>query len=424
MARSHEKQQEYMANFEQALVAMGQSGDAYTEAYAHKRADAVVVNGSIGRELASAQAVGAGPAPPSKALVRAPAAQGASWTAVKHGQEVVCSGTASRIVDVSDRNVLCVAVRGETAILGLADHGLVEMNVRSGVKTRTLYTKRFGHTDWVTSVAYCADGRVLSGGADSKLCLWNASGVSCADLSGHLGSISRVEVDASGLALSSAYDRTVRIWDLKSKREAACCTGHNAPVMTFAVDAGIIVSGDRSGVVKAFDLRTASNVHSYRPVNVAISTMAKMDDGIAVGTLDGNVLFLQGGKQVSKLRAHKNGACSDLAMTSSGLLVSTGADGAVRCWDRRNLGEPVSEFEGTTEDFLYALHVVGDVAFTGDGRGVVKCFDVKTGERGPAPGGAKYAIPAAQNAIRCIAHTDTSLVCAGDDGNALMYDFA
>ena len=34
MARSHEKQQEYMANFEEALVSMGQTGDAYTEAYA------------------------------------------------------------------------------------------------------------------------------------------------------------------------------------------------------------------------------------------------------------------------------------------------------------------------------------------------------------------------------------------------------
>ena len=98
------------------------------------------------------QAVGAGPAPPSKALARGPRAESASWTAVKHGREVVCSGTASRIVDVSDRNVLCLAVRGETAILGLADHGLVEMNVRSGVKTRTLYTKRFGHTDWVSEL--------------------------------------------------------------------------------------------------------------------------------------------------------------------------------------------------------------------------------------------------------------------------------
>ena len=96
----------------------------------------------------------------------------------------------------------------------------------------------------------------------------------------------------------------------------------------------------------------------------------------------------------------------------------------MRSWDRRNLGAPVGEFEGTTEDFLYALHVVGDVAFTGDGRGIVACFDVATGEHGQACGGAKYAIPAAQNAIRCIAHTDASLVCAGDDGNALMYDFA
>ena len=47
-------------------------------------------------------------------------------------------------------------------------------------------------------------------------------------------------------------------------------------------------------------------------------------------------------------------------MTGSGLLVSTGADGAVRSWDRRNLGEPVSEFEGATRQahFLKRLTIL------------------------------------------------------------------
>ena len=40
------------------------------------------------------------------------------------------AASATRVVDVSDRNVLCLAVRGDFAVLGLADHGLVELNVR------------------------------------------------------------------------------------------------------------------------------------------------------------------------------------------------------------------------------------------------------------------------------------------------------
>ena len=63
------------------------------------------------------------------------------------------------------------------------------------------------HWRQVTSVAYCADGRVLSGGSDSKLCLWNASGTICKDLTGHLGSVAKVAVSAGEQANPSGAAR-------------------------------------------------------------------------------------------------------------------------------------------------------------------------------------------------------------------------
>ena len=39
------------------------------------------------------------------------------------------------------------------------------------------------------------DGRVLSGGMDKLLCLWDAKVVKCQNLTGHNGSISKVKVD-------------------------------------------------------------------------------------------------------------------------------------------------------------------------------------------------------------------------------------
>ena len=47
--------------------------------------------------------------------------------------------------------------------------------VLAGRKTRTLYTARMGHTEWVTCVAHVPSpggARVVSGAMDSKLCLW------------------------------------------------------------------------------------------------------------------------------------------------------------------------------------------------------------------------------------------------------------
>ena len=68
------------------------------------------------------------------------------------------------------------------------------------------------------------------------------------------------------------------------------------------------------------------------------------------------------------------------------------------------------------KDFIYSMLVLNDLVFTGDGRGRVTCFDVPSKQK-------LYVLDAGQNAIRCMAATEKVLVCAGDDGNALMFDF-
>lgn len=50
----------------------------------------------------------------------------------------------------------------------------------TGKPRRQLYNKRNGHSEWVTCVQHLADGRIASGGMDSKICLWNKSGTTCA----------------------------------------------------------------------------------------------------------------------------------------------------------------------------------------------------------------------------------------------------
>merc|ERR1719517_428652 len=100
---------------------------------------------------------------------------------------------------------------------------------------------------------------------DSKLCLWNSSGPNCVDLTGHLGSISRVRTHAhQNFAISSAYDKTLRCWDLRSKREVACCTGHDAPILDFIWADSVVASGDRGGVVRVWDACAGAHVAALR----------------------------------------------------------------------------------------------------------------------------------------------------------------
>jgi WD40 repeat protein len=86
--------------------------------------------------------------------------------------------------------------------------------MKTGKQTRQLYNKRYGHTDWVTSVGFLADGRVLSASMDKRLCLWDRSIVKCSDLQGHNGSISKVQVDDRNVAISASYDSQLLVWNL------------------------------------------------------------------------------------------------------------------------------------------------------------------------------------------------------------------
>ena len=51
--------------------------------------------------------------------------------------------------------------------------------------------------------------------------------------------------------MSTGYDKTVRIWSTKTRRESTCLVGHKAPVLELAwargSNGGGLASGDRDG---------------------------------------------------------------------------------------------------------------------------------------------------------------------------------
>ena len=75
-----------------------------------------------------------------------------------------------------------------------ADHGLREYDLETGEQIRQLFNQDYGHHDWVSTCAYLEDGRVLSGGNDMRLCLWEAEEAKCQELVGHNSNVSKVQV--------------------------------------------------------------------------------------------------------------------------------------------------------------------------------------------------------------------------------------
>ncbi|KAE9359063.1 hypothetical protein PF008_g2414 [Phytophthora fragariae] len=335
------------------------------------------------------------------------------------------------------------------AVVGSSDHALYVVPLggsvssrasRSSSRLRTLYTKRYGHTEWVTCVTHLPDRRVVSGGMDSKLCLWDATGVKCEDLLGHSGSVSCVLAVGDEVALSAGYDKMLRLWNVSRRassrqREISVIKAGTAPILDVSLLLGgqqAAVCGDRDGGVQLIDLqankvlRKHANAHRGHATSVLGSRGDGTDEGSVFfsGGQDGAVKVWDSRQKAAafSLELHvdprngKSGAVGFLREPVGGAntLITGGADGVINVLDKRQSYGVVHSF---TEhlDFIYSLHVRSQLCFSGAGNGMLHVHDWKQGK-------LLYGLGANQAAVRAVAASSNQLIAAGDDGGVVVYD--
>ncbi|KAI9343653.1 WD40-repeat-containing domain protein [Obelidium mucronatum] len=131
-------------------------------------------------------------------------------------------------------------------VVGGANHGLTQICLLSKRENGKLYSKDYGHQEWVTCVESLhlpeRDLHVASGGMDSKVCVWKLINrkpalqrttrsvtekvpeAQCFDLIGHCASISCLRATEQPHFLASgSYDSTIKIWDLSSSQQGGSC---------------------------------------------------------------------------------------------------------------------------------------------------------------------------------------------------------
>eukprot|EP01017_Pseudomicrothorax_dubius_P016931 TRINITY_DN1914_c0_g3_i7.p1 TRINITY_DN1914_c0_g3~~TRINITY_DN1914_c0_g3_i7.p1 ORF type:complete len:196 (+),score=18.02 TRINITY_DN1914_c0_g3_i7:193-780(+) len=186
-----------------------------------------------------------------------------------------------------------MSLHGNTLVTGSADHGLRVYDVETASFKRELFNKKYGHHEWVTSCAHLKDGRLLSAGMDSMLCLWDAHIVKCDTLLGHQGSISKVMTDEYNVGISASYDCRLIAWDLDSKSDAQTLIGpHKDAILDFDWRNSLVVSGDKNGVVAFWDLNRGRDFKTVRCHKGAVSKVVLYSDAV------NSNLILTGGVQV------------------------------------------------------------------------------------------------------------------------------
>lgn len=345
-------------------------------------------------------------------------------TSIPRQFEIGPQNPDGRMFVASDRNLLCADLLGPLCVVGSADHGLKVFDVTNGREKRNLYTKKFGHTEWVTTCRFLGDGRIISGGMDSKLCLWHASALRCDDLLGHTGSISEVDVNDDNIAVSAAYDRTLRVWNCNEKRCIATLTGHSNPVMSFAWEGAMLMSGDRKGGVKFWDMNTTECIGNFESKgqvgalgHIVSETMGCLsfvgDQGGAFSVFD---VRRTGTNPVFREILHPGGVVALAAgLPHLDKIVTAGADKRMLCLDTRMDLAIVHEWTDH-RDFIYSLKTFGNLVLSGGGNGWLLAHDAVSGK-------CCYGLGANKAAVRSIMTSQQNIVCAGDDGTAVVYDY-
>jgi tricorn protease-like protein len=285
--------------------------------------------------------------------------------------------------------------------------GDVDVRLRAGVAAaailESLYRelRDFGppHTH-VQCVAMLRDGRVLSGGDDACLHLWDVEkGQLVRTFRGHTNRVMSVAGSPDGKqALTGGEDKTVRLWDLATGKELLKLTGHGDWVMAveFSPDGRQALScsggywgpGWKTGTDKTarlWDLRTGKEVKRFEGHTGLIFHAAFLPGGRRIVTCGADKTVrlwgVKTGKEVRRFAGHTAEVYCTAVSGDGKRLLSAGMDKTVRVWDVTT-GKAVRVLQADTGFNRVALTPDGKRAVTSSwfGDGGLRLWDVETGK--------------------------------------------
>jgi WD40 repeat protein len=208
-----------------------------------------------------------------------------------------------------------------------------------------------GHSDRVLSIAISLDGRTLaSASTDKTIKLWDLqTKKELATLTGHSGYVQGVAFSPDGQTLASAStDKTIKLWDLQTKKELATLTGHNKDVreVVFSPDGQTLASTSNDSI-KLWKVPSRKE-SSHQPVPI-------------VGDFFSRLWNIQSQNFIASLEntfPHLGGFSPD-----GQTLVINGRNGRIIMWDWRRNKKVIS--------ILTGVESWRSIAFSPDGKSVV-----------------------------------------------------
>lgn len=150
--------------------------------------------------------------------------------------------------------------QNDSCIAACADNVVRIRSVDGSVRQREL----FGHLDWVSSVAVSHEGeRIVTGSWDRTVRVWDLRTLAAGPvLRGHSARITTVALNPQGtVAASGSDDGVIKVWSTTDGLELATLRGHLAAISSLQfVSTDTFVSASEDGSARAWNVSTVSEV--------------------------------------------------------------------------------------------------------------------------------------------------------------------
>ena len=198
-----------------------------------------------------------------------------------------------------------------------------------------------GHRDWVESVAFSPDGKLLASGSwDNTIKIWDVETWHCVQtLVGHQSGIESVSFSNDGKLLASgSRDNTVKIWDTSKWVCIHSLSGHSDWInsVAFSLDGKLLASGSDDGTVKLWEVSSGYCIRTLKGYARDVYSVTFSPDGNLLASGSGkngvNIWDIETGMCLITLKGH-NDRVSSISFSHDGSLIASGSwDKRIRIW--------------------------------------------------------------------------------------------